>query len=681
MGKIFSLVRQDVRNIRRSVMASCMMALLFIIPLLFTWFNVLASWDPFGNAENLKIAVASEDKGFESDLFPMNVNVGDRVLNELQANDQLDWVVTDAEDAIDGTRSGEYYASIVLPQTFSSDMLTFYADGSEPADITLRVNEKKNALGPTIADRGAQGVTTNIAESFTRTLGDVSFALVSSLSDFLGREGTQEALGRLQARAEGVQTQLHNAAESARSLAGLVGSSVPLMESAQSIADAPKPELPEGLGMGDDVLGGPTVALDEALSAARDSYRVLGERIDEVYAAAEKNQGSRNDVLNRLADDVQNGIDATQGLRNNIPAGVAPSGQLTGLLDEAINAQESVRDRLRAAATTTSPERPDFSSLERASRALDNLRNSTLLDQVKELGQTLRGIGDNITMPDVELNLDPSTLTTASESVNRVADVLDQNAHRFGEVKNTLAEVGKTGNFAELAKLVGDDPDALAGALAAPISVDRQAVFPVQSFGAGMAPLYTALALWVGSLLSVVSLRTNVKRKDMKPVQKYFGRYGIFALVGLVQSTLLTGGLIFFVELKPAHPFLLVLAGWVTSLVFMLLAYTFVVTFSNSGKAMSVLLLVMQISSAGGAYPLQLLPGWFQGISPLLPATYTINAMRSAIGGIYEGDYWLSLGTLLIFALVAIFLGLVVRKPMENYNRKLGEALERTKVM
>ncbi len=227
----------------------------------------------------------------------------------------------------------------------------------------------------------------------------------------------------------------------------------------------------------------------------------------------------------------------------------------------------------------------------------------------------------------------------------------------------------------------------LAAALAEPVRVDRTPVYPVVSFGAGMAPLYTVLSLWVGALLMTVAIRVDVNRRtldtsaELSPTQKYLGRYGIFALLGLAQSTLVTVGLSLFVQIDPVHPFLFILAGWVASLVFTLIIYTAVVAFGNAGKALSVLLLVIQISGSGGAYPLQLLPQWFQSVSPFLPATHAINAMRAAIAGTYGADYWVSLGLLASFILPALLLGLVLRRPLISFNRGLAEALESTKLM
>lgn len=721
MRDALSVVKNDFSKVRRSVMATCLLLFLIIIPLLFTWFNVLAAWDPFGNTKDLKIAVASEDDGYTSDFFPIEVNAGDQVLSQLRANEQMDWVITNPSDAIEGTKSGEYYASIILPSTFSDDMLTFYADGSQPAQIALHTNEKKNALAPTIANKGAEGISANISETFTRTIGDVSLGLVTSLSDFLDQGDTQDALSRIEARAENLQSQLRNGARTARTMGDLTESAIPLLESAQRIIDTPRPSLSDTTRDGITDISASSDGLDGALSATRESYAIVGDRIDALYETANISRETRSETLNTLADNVQLNINAYEGLKDTVntrirPLAPAEAATLTGQLDEAIAAQESVRDRLRAASDSDSPERPDFSSLDRASSAIEDVRNSGIRDQVSQLAQTLRGIGDTIELPEGDIQLNTDSLAGASAALDDVGATLDQNADRLDDLLDRINTASRTGDLSEIAAIVGDDPEAFAQALAAPVEVERQAIYPVASFGVGMAPLYTTLALWVGALLAAVALRTDVAAKltkhrpnrfdeevdleneteddtaeipseapeepeEIGPFAKYFGRYGTFALVGLAQSTLLTLGLIFFVKLEPAHPFLLVLAGWVSSCIFMLLVYALTVALSNAGKALAVFLLVIQISSAGGSYPLQLLPHWFQSVSPWLPATYSIRAFRSALAGSYGADYWIALATLLLFIIPALILGVVLRKPLANYTSGLYKALAKTKMM
>ncbi len=276
-----------------------------------------------------------------------------------------------------------------------------------------------------------------------------------------------------------------------------------------------------------------------------------------------------------------------------------------------------------------------------------------------------------------------STLSRAQEATTQLSASLNTLADRFDTVQQAMTKAADTGASSEL---MGADPGVLATSLAEPVRVDRTAVFPVAGFGAAMAPLYMILALWVGALLMTVTIRVDVNaetlpdRAELTPTQKYLGRYGIFGLVGLAQSTLLTLGLILFVQSTrtsaPAdpgrvgdfdrlHAHRLHGGGRVR----------------QCGKALSVLLLVIQISGSGGAYPLQLLPDWFQSISPFLPATYAVNMVRSAIAGVYQGDFWWSLGALALFIIPALLLGLVLRRPLMTYNRKLVDALASTKLM
>ena len=115
MKKSLSIVRDDLRSIRRSVITSIMVFFIMVIPMVFAVFNVLASWNPFENTEELEIAVANADTGYESDIAPLQLNLGDQVLSQLARNDQIDWVITTEDEAIEGTKSGDYYAAIVLP--------------------------------------------------------------------------------------------------------------------------------------------------------------------------------------------------------------------------------------------------------------------------------------------------------------------------------------------------------------------------------------------------------------------------------------------------------------------------------------------------------------------------------------------------------------------------------------
>ena len=118
MRTIWAIYRADLRRARRSLIASVVTFGLVVIPSLFTWFNVAASWDPFGNTRSLRIAIANTDEGYKSDLVPLHLNIGDQVVSALRKNESFDWVIATEDEAVEGTRSGEFYAAIVIPPSF-----------------------------------------------------------------------------------------------------------------------------------------------------------------------------------------------------------------------------------------------------------------------------------------------------------------------------------------------------------------------------------------------------------------------------------------------------------------------------------------------------------------------------------------------------------------------------------
>ncbi|MFJ4045857.1 YhgE/Pip family protein [Microbacterium sp. NPDC089987] len=727
MSNALAVMRHDLRRAMSSVMALIVLFGLVVIPSLFTWFNVIASWNPFENTRNLTVAVANVDDGYQSDLMPLRINVGEQVVSTLRANDDLNWVITSEHDAIDGTRSGEYYAAIVLPTTFSADMMTFYTNGADRTRIDYYLNEKKNALAPKITGQGASEVTKRINEVFTETLSEAGLNIITSLSDYLDDADTQAALSRLQARVESVAAQLRAGSATADMFTSLISSSRPLVDSASGLVSTSGDALRDArgaLGGGKDaaaslkdVLSSTMSSLDAALKGTSDSYQSVSESIGQVFATMNSQSESAARTITALAGRVQTQIDQLQTLRDGLVRDVRPLLPESALdafdasvsaIDAAIARQTALQQRLDAAAaqitassTVSQSTRAEIEQLTaQAKAAVDDARRSYTdslrpkLDALASMLASISGgvdsIGDDLSSAAGALtgsSSTGSTLTDAEGLTSGISESLTETADRFDQLASALTTAIDTGDLTELTELIGADPHALAAHLAEPVELTRVPVYSVVSFGAAMTPLYTVLALWVGALLTSVAIRVDPPRggstglPDLSPTETYLGRFGIFAVVGFLQSSLLGLGSVLFTQVQPQHPFLLILAGWVASLVFTLIIYTLVVTFGNAGKALAVLLLVMQISGSGGAYPLQVLPQWFQSISPFLPATHAVNAMRSAIAGIYQNDYWVSLGWLLAFILPALLLGLVLRRPFIRSNQKMLAALESTKLM
>ena len=96
---------------------------------------------------------------------------------------------------------------------------------------------------------------------------------------------------------------------------------------------------------------------------------------------------------------------------------------------------------------------------------------------------------------------------------------------------------------------------------------------------------------------------------------------------------------------------------------------------------MAVLLLIVQVTGCGGSFPLQILPSFIQNISPWLPATHVVNAMRAAMFGVYGNDFWIEMGLLALFIIPAALIGLVLRKPLARFMTWYVEQVESSKLI
>ena len=742
MSKIREILHHDLRSARKNVITMIVLFGLTVVPLVFTVFNVLASWNPFDNTDELKIAVSSEDEGHNTDLAQVNLNLGEQVLAQLSLNKQIDWTITTKENALEGTRSGEYYASIVLPPSFSKDLMTFYIAGTEPTELTMYTNQKKNSLAPMITEQAATGAIDQINESFSEVVNNVGLGLVKDLNKVLTEGDTKAVLDRMEASVDGVSRQLRQGSNSVSSLSSLVESTIPLAQSAERITDSAGAQM-DALNLGgtggsggsggasgasDEALAnlGRTFAdaassLSESLQATSDSYNAVGNSIDRVFGRANSSPEASANELDRMADRFDAQLGGLNDLRNTLETRVAPALPITAKpayqrvlsnIDESIARATELRDTFRRSAkdlrsgkTSMEQARKDSkSAIATAVDAVDKAKNSYVNDlqpQLAKLGESVQQLSQSVQGVKADLRRAKGTLGDASladslgsmqAATAELSKNLNQRADDADKLAREIKRAGETGDLSRLARMIGNDPSLLAQHMANPTAVKREPLNEVNSFGTGMTPLYGALALWVGALITSVVVHTRISErgeeteealdpKRYSRAQAYLGRFGIFAMIGTAQSLLMAAGLIFFVGIEPAHPFLFTLACWLSSMVFMLVVYTLVISFGNAGKALGVLLLVFQVSGAGGAYPLELLPGWFQSMSPFLPATYAIRAFRSSIAGTYQGDYWLDILGLLVFILPALLLGLVLRKGLDGYNRRMDEGIAESKVL
>lgn len=196
MKNILRVFISDMKRISTNVVAIVLVIGLTVIPSLYAWFNILSNWDPYGQeaTSKLKVAVVSDDNGASID--GVEVNIGEKVVEALKTNDTIGWVFEDnSDDVIESVRSGEYYAALIMPEDFSSDMISFLSDTITHPQILYYCNQKKNAIAPKITDKAKTAVKEQVNETFISTIASslVTAGDTVANSDKLKGLGTAES--------------------------------------------------------------------------------------------------------------------------------------------------------------------------------------------------------------------------------------------------------------------------------------------------------------------------------------------------------------------------------------------------------------------------------------------------------------------------------------------------------
>lgn len=736
MRNIIAIFKRDLSRIRGSVVALIVAVGLVIVPTLYAWFNIAGSWDPYGNTGNLKVAVANSDDGYMSDLIPVRVNIGDTVVSALRENDQLDWRFVSESDAVEGVRSGEYYAAVVIPENFSSRMMTVFSSDAEHAEIVYYENQKANAIAPRVTDKAASTVRQQIDETFAKTISDVGLATTSSLLEFMDGDQIAAYAGNLSGTLAGAITTLRDASGSVDEFAGLLQSSTGLLDSTSDLlasagtaskdAKALVGDAKTGLSGMHDALDAAVAAINQSLKDSAGDYDAAAKAIDEAFGAADAHvsltvtqlRDASADVAKRASDmrDVQDNILAVERdvEGSNLPEKL--KAELVQKIDivantvgNVANQQELLAKHLSDAAASLETGAADARAKAQAVKdgiaeakgsigGVKDSYNATLKQQISDLSDAVADVArrgsdmaDDLGATVTDLSHAASALSDDLAGAHEVlagasADLVSA-ADDLQRLKEGLDTAVTSGDLDRVRELIGSDPAALADALAAPVALDRQAVYHIKNYGSAMAPFYTTLSIWVAGIVLAAMLKANVDEADVKALgnprlhEIYLGRYAFFALLAFAQATLVCAGDLLFFGIQCEHPFQFMLVGWLAGFVFSNMIYTLTVSFGDIGKAIAVVLLVMQVAGSGGTFPIEMTADFFQAVYPFLPFTHAINAMHAAMAGAYGMEFWIELGTLSLYLIPSLALGLVFRRPVIRANRWIIEKLEETKLM
>lgn len=722
MRNILRVFRDDVQLGVRNIIGVIVLVGLVLVPAMYAWFNDLASWDPYGNTQGLKVAVANSDEGYRGDLVPIRVKAGEAVVSSLRANKSFDWKFVDEDDAIEGVKSGEYYAAIVIPSSFSRDMMSVFSDDVTHSDIIYYMNEKANPIAPRLTDAGASQIQEEIRKQFTSTVTEIALNTMSDLSQYVDSDSFKNYAARLDSSLADAISDVGNVSGQVRSISSLVSSTNSLVASSEkmlsdsgSASDAVSKatgSARQDLDESSKLLDGLTQAVNEAIDKSAQSFDSISQHADAAYDAVGDIADLSSKDLRQLSGDVSDSAQAYDQMADTLQT-VNADGRLDGVISQMRSSAETQRqlsaslveyaDAIDQASGESDAKRDETRQLiEQARSEITTLQSQYEPDvkgAIEELSASLDQASGYSTDLAGKIDATVVSLTTATDSLgnslvaaqgtlNETASQLDGAVSDLKQAKDDLDKALASGDIEALKKIIGDDASSLSMYLSAPVKIERNAVYPIENNGSMMIPFYTLLSLWVGAVILVAMLQVNLgqERREMysgiKPSEEYFGRYGIFSLLSFGQSLFVCLGDVFLLQVQCVHPVLFVVSGLVIGQVFAFFVYTLTVSFGNVGKALSVILLVVQVAGSGGIFPIEMSGGIYEVLYPFLPFVYGMKALQACVAGIYGMELVQSLAYIVVsLGTFSLLLGLVIRKPIIKFNNFSHEQLSKTKLM
>ncbi|MCK2001545.1 YhgE/Pip domain-containing protein [[Brevibacterium] frigoritolerans] len=694
MRNIQEIFIDDLKSIYKNFFVCIVVVFLMFIPSIYAWFNIVASWDPYANTEGILVGVANKDKGAE--LNGEAVNIGKEVLEGLKENKDLGWRFTSEKEAIAKVEKGDFYASIIIPENFSEHIATIMTDDPKKAEIEYYVNEKINSIAPKITAAGANSIVDNVSKTFIKSASGSILAIFNELGITLQNELPtiqnmknmvyllESELPELEQNIKTVQTHVKKAEdiikkvnEGLDSIEGITSQKDKLVSDVSSYVDSTRQAF-EGIN--------PLLINDIAnIRSDNESILVLANRLTgQDLPDNESNQlveqgvtrinkelyllDSMYNLLVRLnqfneKNVLQPEIQLVDELRNNA------SNQLQALNDRAYgNLIEIGRNNDQVLASfqeSYSKETgPKFNEIWNETEAILNNVQLTMEE-------------GNKVLPEVRtlLNETNRTLETRKADIDKLQNKFPEIETKIKALASKMREIDKSYNMEEVIDFLRNDIEQESEFFSEPVLLNKHSLFPIPNYGSAMSPFFTALSLWVGGTILISMLSVAVSQKVYSPYQIYIGRYLIFFIIGVMQALSVSIGNIVLIGVYVADKFEYILFSVLISTVFTLIVYTFVSVLGNVGKGISVVLMVLQISSSGGTFPIQVTPPFFQHINPFLPFTYAVGLLRESVGGITWSVAGKDILILILFLIIMLILGVILKKPLHARTQKMKDKL------
>lgn len=669
-----NMVRAEWQHLCKNKILLLSMAVISFIPIMYSGFFLGSIWDPYGQVKNLPVAFVNEDKGAQ--LNGQVLNIGQSVEQKLKNNHDLGWEFVNKQQADDGVNSGHFYAVVTVPTDFSAKAASITAAQPQQAVIRYTTTPAKNYIGSLVSNQAAEKVKTSVAEQITQAYAKGVLENIGKLGDGLetaagGAAKLHGGLTQLQAGAQtytgGVRQLAVNQRAMANGLARLGDGSRQLQAGLGQLSNGlPSKSQVAQLTNGMKQL---QAGLNQLNTSVHNSSPMLVSQQNKVQSEA---QALAQTMQTAAAD-----LTAAGGTLQTLGHDAVASGGSTTItlpqisqLSQALNKTQTISVQaaalLKDLQILTKSLSAQQTQLQAGVSTLNNGVNQLAPNATAALNgyNSVRAANNQLLAGSTSLTNGLAQAQTGSQQLANGARLLDS---RSGVLTNGVLQLA--GGADTLATKLADASRQLkiqpTGAatqqqMANPVKSETTKRGDVPNYGYALAPYVLSLSLFVGAIaLNIIYPIRKTFAEQENAFRWWLAKASVTGMAAFIQATILMLIMVYCLGLVPDHPVNFIGAIYLTSFVYMSIVSLLVIVLDNPGRFLAMVILVLQLGSSEGTFPIQTANSFFQAVNPLVPMTYSIRALRQSISGglgssFYSDSMWVLAGFLLAANLLMI---------------------------
>ena len=669
-----NMVRAEWQHLFKNKILLLSMAVISFIPIMYSGFFLGSIWDPYGQVKNLPVAFVNEDKGAQ--LNGQTVNIGQSVEQKLKSNHDLGWEFVNKQQADSGVSSGHFYAVVTVPTDFSAKAASITQNKPQQAVIHYTTTPAKNYIGSLVSNQAAEKVKTSVAEQITQAYAKGVLENIGKLGDGLetaasGAAKLHGGLTQLQAGAQTYASGVRQLAVNQRAMAnglarlgdgshqlqaglGRLSNGLPSESQVAQLTNGMK-QLQAGLNQLNTSVHNPSPTLVNQQSKVQSEAQILAQTMQasladlsaagvvlkDLGSQAVASGGSTTITLPQISQ-LSQALSKTQTI----------SVQAAALLKDLQILTQSLSTQQAQLQTGVSTLNNGVNQLAPKATAALNGYNS-----VRAANNQLLAGSSSLTNGLAQVQTGSQQLANGARLLDSRSGVLTNGASQLAGGADTLAT-----KLADASRQLKIQPTGAATQqqMANPVKSETTKQGDVPNYGYALAPYVLSLSLFVGAIaLNIIYPIRKTFAEQENAFRWWLAKASVTGVAAFVQATILMLVMVYCLGLVPDHPVNFIGAIYLTSFVYMSIVSLLVIVLDNPGRFLAMVLLVLQLGSSEGTFPIQTANSFFQAVNPLVPMTYSIRALRQAISGglgssFYSDSMWVLAGFLLAANLLMI---------------------------